>query len=214
MDPNNGISWRDLASAESGRPAQAAESLYASPDRASIFGNKDAAHALIQSAEKGNRSAAAILLLGYAEGAADVLKRIAQQHAEEPVKLASWSRTVPLRVAASVALSRAGDSEARRSILEHASEYPDNVRVFLLDALKEIDAPEILHALSQYMKDETEIPEGVPSGAARRRVADHAVDAFIDALSLPVTFERNPGGRYSQQQIDETQRLLRENVPR
>lgn len=214
MNSNNGPSWHDLSSIESGRATEAAEALYASPDKAGVVADKAAARALIESIEKGNRSAAAILLAGYAAGSDKVLKQIAAEHPDEPVKLKSWSRTVPLRIAAAVALSRSGDAGARRDILEHASEYPDNIRIFLLDVLKDFDAPEIWHLLSGYMKDETEIPEGVPSGAERRRVADHAVDAFLDALSLPVSFPRNPGGRYTAEQIDEAVRALRENVPR
>jgi len=206
--------WRGLASSDAGVAERTAEDLYVSPDKVAILGDADAARALIEGVEKGSRTAASILLLGYVTGSTGLLQRLMKDHGEDAVKLMSWSRTVPLRVAALVALSRAGDSGARRTLLQQASDYPDNVRVFLLDVLKDIDAPEVLHVLSAYLKDETEIREGVPSGAERRRVADHAVDALIDTLALPVKFERNPGGRYSVQQIEETHRVLRENVPR
>lgn len=206
--------WRGLASSDAGVRERTAEDLYVSPDKVAILGDAETVRALIEGVEKGSRTAASILLLGYVTGSTGLLQRLMKDHGEDAVKLMSWSRTVPLRIAALVSLSRAGDGGARRTLLQQAPDYPDNVRVFLLDVLRDIDAPEVLHVLSAYLKDETEIREGVPSGAERRRVADHAVDAFIDTLALPVKFERNPGGRYSVQQIEETHRILRENVPR
>ncbi len=85
--------------------------------------------------------------------------------------------------------------------------------MFLLDILRYVDAPEVWHAISEYLTDKTEIPEGVPSGAERRRVCDHAVDAFVDVFGLPVSFPRNPGGQYGAKEIDETLRLFRNSVP-
>ncbi|MBI4905472.1 MAG: hypothetical protein HY820_17700 [Acidobacteria bacterium] len=207
-------SLRNLLADDATVRERAAEGLYDSPERSTLLSSAEAAPALLASVERGNRSAAALLLLSYAPGSAPLLKKLAAEHASDLVKLRSWSRPVPLSVAATVALSRIGDADARRTLLERAAEYPDAVRVFLLDVLTDVDSPEVWHQFAAYLHDETEIPEGVPSGAARRRVADRAVDAFLDRLNLPVSFARNSGGRYTTDQIDETLRVLRERVPR
>ena len=207
-------SWQDLGSADADQVARAADALFASGRAAEVFAEQDAVEALVKAVEHGNRTAALVLLLGYAPGGIPVLRRLQLEKGDEPVKLKPWSRTVPLRVAATAALSRAGDKDARRSLLESATDYGEAERIFLLDILPFIDAPEVWHQLSTYMDDETEIPEGVPSGAPRRRVCDHAVDAFVDFLSLPVSFERRPGGRYSAQDVAETLQLFRQQAPR
>jgi hypothetical protein len=205
---------QDLLSKDRDAAARAAEVLYASADRQAAVSAKGVAAALQQAAANGLRTAPAILLLGYTPSPVALLKELTSNHGSERVKLHAWTRPVPLRVAAAVALSRAGDAAARREILEHAPQYEDATRVFLLDVLGDIDSPEVWHALSAYLADTTEIREGVPSGAERRRVCDHAVDAFVDLLGLPITFDRNPGGRYHHAAIDETRRLFRQTVPR
>jgi hypothetical protein len=205
---------QDLLSKDRDVAARAADALYASADRQSAVSAKGVSDALQQAAAKGLRTAPAILLLGYTPSAVALLKELTSSHGGDPVKLHSWSRPVPLRVAAAVALSRAGDPAARREILEHAPQYDNATRVFLLDVLGDIDSPEIWHALSAYLADTAEIREGVPSGAERRRVCDHAADALIELLKLPVSFARNPGGRYTPAEIDETRRLFRNTVPR
>lgn len=214
MSSGTQFSWQDLRSTDADQVARAADALFASGRAAEIFAEQDATEALVKAVEHGNHTAALVLLLGYAPGGIPVLQALQRQKGDEPVKLKPWSRTVPLRVAATAALSRAGDKDARLSLLENATEYDEAARVFLLDILSFIDAPEVWHQLNTYMDDETEIPEGVPSGAPRRRVCDHAVDAFVDFFSLPVSFERKPGGRYSAQDVAETLRLFRQQVPR
>lgn len=200
-NPPSNFSWPDLLSPDPDHAARAANALYSHGLSAETFADPEAAHALAQSVTAGNRTAASILLLGYAPSTAPLLHKLIREHGGDAVKLQSWSRIVPLRVAASVALSRLGDSIARRSLLENAESYPQNVRVFLLDVLPYLDAPEVLHAVSNYLRDASAIPEGVPSGAAQRRLCDHAVDAFIDRFRFPVSFPRNPGGRYKPEEI-------------
>jgi hypothetical protein len=99
-------------------------------------------------------------------------------------------------------------------LLAEIPEYEDQIRIFLLDILPYIDSPEVWHALSEYLHDTREIPEGVPSGAARRRLCDHAVDAFVNRLALPISFPQKPSGRYGVEEVEQVLKLLRQNVPR
>jgi hypothetical protein len=208
---------RNLLSSDPEQAARAADALYGSMSAAQrtaqTFLDAAAGQKVIASVEAGNRTAAAILLLGYATGADSVLTHVMRDHGDEPVKLHSWSRPVPLRVAATAALSRLGDAKARRSLLEGIDGYDSQTRVFLLDILPSIDAPEVWHALSAYMDDAHEIPEDVPSGADQRRMCDHAVDAFLDRFNFPLSFGRKPGGRYDSKEVGEVRRALRQLAP-
>jgi len=206
-----------LLSSDPDQAARAADALYestaATQRTAQTFLDAATGKTVIASVEAGNRTAAAILLLGYVKGADPVLTSLIHEHGDERVKLHSWSRPVPLRVAATAALSRLGDANARRNLLEGIDGYDSETRIFLLDILPSIDAPEVWHALSTYMDDAREIPEDVPSGADRRRLCDHAVDAFLDRFNFPVSFQRKPGGRYDSKDIGETRRALRQSAP-
>lgn len=207
-------SWRDLLSAEGEEVERAADALHASGKAAVAFAARDAAEALESAVGAGHRTAATVLLLGYSPTAAPLLARLQAGYSEEIVKLKPWSRPVPLRVAADVALSRLGDPGARRRLLEGIPDPDDAVDVFLLDVLPDIDAPEIWQALSALLEDVTVIPEGVPSGASRRRLCDHAVDAFQTFFALSLSFPANPGGRYAGAEREEVRRLFIESVPR
>jgi hypothetical protein len=209
--------WRNLLSSDPEQASRAADTLYgsisAAQRTAQTFLDDAAGKKVIASVEAGHRTAAAILLLGYVTGADSVLTRVIRDHGDERVKLHSWSRPVPLRVAATAALSRLGDAKARRSLLEGIDGYDSPTRVFLLDILPSIDAPEVWHALSTYLDDAHEIPEDVPSGADQRRMCDHAVDAFLDRFNFPVSFGRKPGGRYDSKEVGEARRALRQFAP-
>ncbi|MBV6433048.1 MAG: hypothetical protein IANPNBLG_03213 [Bryobacteraceae bacterium] len=206
------FTWGDLLAAEPDDARRASDALYAQ-----ILGKKTAAgdaEILLRSVQAGNRSATAVLLLGFVRNTGDALRSLVRRHGGELVKLHDWSRPVPLSIAAAAALSRLGDKQGRRELLEGAGSYSASERVFLLDILPYVDAPEVLHAISEYLRDSTEIAEDVPSGAARRRMCDHAADAFLDRFQFPVTFARNRHGRYTAEQIEETMRHFLATVPR
>ena len=205
---------RDLVSTDPDKAARAADALYAMPDAAETFAEPRAGEAAAKSVAQNNRTAAAVLLLGYSPAGSPVLKQLLREHGAEPVKLKAWSRTVPLSVAALAALSRLGDGDARLRLLAEIPQYDDKVRVFLLDILPYIDSSEVWHALSECLHDTREIPEGVPSGAARRRLCDYAVDAFVNRLALRISFAQKPGGRYGVEEVEQVLKLLRQNVPR
>jgi hypothetical protein len=169
---------------------------------------------LYQSVTGGNHSAAAILLLGHLPSATSggLLQDLARR--DERTKLRPWLRPVSIRLPSLAALSRQGDSGARRSLLEHIDQAPIDDIVFLLAIAREFDDPVILHALSRFLGDERLVAGGVPSGATpQRRLADLTADAIIDRLQLPVSFARRPSGRYSPEQLDEVRRLLRGAAP-
>lgn len=204
----------DLLSPVPDTAARAANALFALAGVADVFADAQAASALLQSVSQGNRTAASVLLLGYCAGAEPLLHQLASQHGNDQVKLKPWCRLVSLKTVTKVALSRQGDTSARSHLLAEVDHADAAVRVFLLDVLGYIDAPEIWHALATYLHDEQEIPEGVPSGAARRRLCDHAVDAFVAQLSLSVSFALQPGGRYPAHEIAEVTQRLVQSVPR
>jgi hypothetical protein len=204
---------RHLRSSDPDEAGRAADALYASPTAAQALADKDVGDALRHSVEQGNRTASAILLLGYLPDAAELLKKLTHEHGDTPVKLHPWSDIVPLRLAAQAALSRLGDREARERLLQSISELDIAGRLFLLDIIAFVDAPEVWHALSGYTRDIHEIRVDVPSGAPRRRVCDHAVDAFLDRFAFKVSFERKPGGRYAPGEIEEIRRALRSSTP-
>lgn len=204
----------DLLSAEPDTAARAANALYALDDVADVFADAKAGAALLKSVSGGNRTATSALLLGYCAEAKPLLHQLASQHGNDQVKLKPWSRLISLKTATEVALSRQGDASARSLLLAKIPHADAPARVFLLDVLGYIDAPEIWHALAAYLQDEQEIPEGVPSGAAQRRLCDHAVDALVTQLSLPVSFALQPGGRYATHEIAEVAQRLVQNIPR
>ena len=105
---------RGLRSSDPDEAARAADALYRSGAATQALAESAAGESLCASVAAGNRSASAVLLLGYVPGAADLLNKLAREHGDAPVKLRPWSDVVPLRLAALAALSRLGDSEARR----------------------------------------------------------------------------------------------------
>jgi hypothetical protein len=205
---------QDLRSSDPDTAARAADGLFAMGSAREIFADRQAGEALRESIARNNRTAATVLLLGYLPDSAPLLQQLVRAHGAELVKLKPWSRMVPLRVAATAALSRLGEREDRHRFLAEIPEYEDSIRIFLLDLLAYIDSPEVWHALGEYLNDTREIPEDVPSGAARRRVCDHAVDAFLARFALPVSFQQLPGGQYGAKEIEEVRQRFRQTVPR
>ena len=204
---------RDPDPETQGRSALA---IYESPRPEEILRDAAAAAAVRTSVAEGNRSAAAILLLGYdpSPRSAELLKDIRQTYAGKRAKLKPWSPAVPLPLVVDVALSRLGDAGARRSLLEGIEEASVEVLAFLLGVLREVDDPAVLHALSKALDDERPVAGGVPSGAEpARRLADVAVNAFIERLGLAVRFTRDPARRYARQDIEDVKRLLKGSLP-
>ena len=196
--------------------SRAAAGIYRVDRPEKVFAEARNADALRKSVKGGNQSAAAILLLGYAPGAASVslLRPLRAELPDQGTKLHEWSDVVPVSQVATVALSRLGDAEARKALLADVAGASPGTLVFLLEVARDIDDPSVLHALAGALDDEREIGGGVPSGAApRRRLCDLAVDTLADRLDLKVGFTRNPAGRYGPRQIDEVRQLIRGSIP-
>jgi hypothetical protein len=159
-------------------------------------------------------SAAAILLLAYCPGKETERVLGPLTHEESlKTKLHSWERPVSVALPSLIAGSRVGLSRAREALLERIEAGPLDELQFILVANREIDAPEVLHALARTLDDDRLVPGGVPSGVPQRRLRDLAVDAYVQRLQLKPVFPLNPAARYSQPQIDEIKRLLRAAVP-
>jgi HEAT repeat protein len=161
-------------------------------------------------------SAAAMLLLARDpnDETRQLLRQVMHAHTGKQTKLELDSPAVPLETAAAVALSAAGDSQARRELHRLASSDDPTIRRFLLEVIGDIDDPPTLQQMRQYLSDQRETPGGVPHGATpSRRIADLAADALIDRLNLAVSFARRPAGRYDPDQLAEVDSKVRASIP-
>lgn len=195
---------------------RAAQALYQG-DPARLAGHAALGEALRAQVAGGAPAAAAVLLLGYfpGAGAETALRGLRDRDPAALAELAQWGPTVPMALAVNVALSRLGDPRARAALLETIEQGGLEELRFLLEVLREIDAPELLHALKRTLDDTRTIAGGVPSGAQlRRRLRDAAVDAFVKRLDLAVDFQLNPAGRYGDQQAAAVRRGIEAALPR
>jgi len=179
-------------------------------------GDSEAAQSLIQLLEHGTESPGAILLASAAsdERTLELLRGLRAKNGDAPAKLHNWSPVTPLYWPIDVSLSRLGDSEARNRLLGGIASADTAARLFLLEALPAIDDPSVIQQFRLYLEDETQINEGVPSGAGpRRRVKDKAVDALAKRLNMKPSFELNGAAQYTEQQIAEIRKLIRGSIP-
>lgn len=206
-----------LADADAEVQLAAAAGLYWL-DPAVLAKHPTSAKALAQSLAEGNTaSAPAVLLLGYGPAAhvTPALQKLRAQGETSRTKLEDWMPPVPVRLAAEVALSRLGDTQARRALLHAASQDDLAIRQFLLGVVRDIDAPEVLHALGAFLSDTRLTGSGAPSGAeSQRRLCDDAVNALVRRLKLKVDFPLSEAQPYSQAQIDQVRARLAEPIPR
>lgn len=146
---------------------------------------------------------------------ADKLRQLASTRGSEPCKLHDWSAPVTLEWPLRLALTRMGDTAAKRDLLASIHDAGTAERIFLLDCIHLVDDPPALHQIAAAcLHDLREILHGVPFGAApKRRLADYAVDQLVKRLKLPVAFRPGIGSRYSESQLQETAALLRQSIP-
>lgn len=205
-----------LADADAEVQQAAAAELYRL-DPAALAKHPAAAKALAQGVAGGNSaSAPAVLLLGYAPAAVatPALQKLSAQDNISRTKLEDWTPPVPVRLAADVALSRLGDHQARRALLEATTQQDLAVRQFLLGVVRDIDSPEVLHALAAFLDDTRRTGTGAPSGAeSQRRLCDDAVNALVQRLKLKVGFPLSEAQPYSAAQIEEVRVRLRQAIP-
>lgn len=170
-----------------------------------------------ESAKLGKPGAAVLLLLGYSVASPATSNEILKKSLtdERLVKLYQYSPMVPAWLPAMVSLSRLGDVQARLSLHSEIDKGNIDTLDFLLQTIESIDAPEILYALAiKTLTDEREISGGVPEGAQpSRRVADLAVDAFVERLEFEPVFEITPSRRYNKSDIHKILNLIRDAIP-
>lgn len=162
--------------------------------------------ALAASVRQGQLSAPALLLLAYCPGESSILALRTAIKDSSPVKLLEWSTPVPVSLPAYVALARLGEPDARQALLAvvHRGETSD--LEFLLSAMREIEAREVLSALTATLTDTRNSAETLPVSHSVRRLCDVAVDAFVRRLGLATSFEISEAATYDAEQIHEVRR--------
>ncbi len=205
-------SLQSLRTGEYDSAERVADALLAESFARQIVPDAATADAVIQCVQRGFRSASLVLLLGYADRARDLLQSLLAEYGDERVKLTTSSRPVPLRLPATLALARLGDVIAERAVVHALATSDAAQRVFVLNVLPYILSPAQLAATVALLSDVTEIPDDVPSGAKRRRVCDHALDACVSRFTLAPTFPLQPGGRYSDAALAEVRKSALERA--
>lgn len=206
-----------LADADEQLVPEAATALYEQCSSEQIPDRARAVKALAAAFAAGNTSSASlVLLLGYLPGQDSLaaLKKARREQADNSTKLHEWTAAVPVPLVADVALSRLGDSEARQRLLEAAAGDDLETLRFLLAVLRDVDAPNVLHAVAHTLDDKRLTGSNAPSGAdSPRRLCDDAVDAFVARLNLKAGFPLNDAQTYSAAQIKDIRRMIREALP-
>jgi HEAT repeat protein len=165
--------------------------------------------ALRRSLTLGTPAAAAYLLLGRVSDRDAISALQPFAHATQLVKLQPWMAPVPVSLPASVALLRAGHTAARDRVLQAVSGRSLAEAVFVLHTLDDIHDSAALNGLAALLSDQRETTDGLPSGAVpARRVADLAVDSFVNRLALKVSFPLTPSRRYTGAQLTEVREAV------
>lgn len=175
-----------------------------------------AGDALRKAARGGTRSPAVPLLLGYFPGAETVmaLEELRGRDPQAQVRLRSWSIPVPVSLPVAIALSRLGAGEGRKDLLATIQKNEQGDLEFILEVLRDVDAPEVLHALAGTLDDLRPVDHRVPTGVEPRpRLCDVAAGAFVTRLKLKAGFKVNPAIQYSPAQIDEVRKAIRAAIP-
>jgi HEAT repeat protein len=163
--------------------------------------------ALAAGVARGEPSAAALLLLSYFPG--EETERALRGVAEgaPPVKLFPWSAPVAAVLPARVALARLGDAGMSRAVAAAAARGEQAEVEFLLAALRDVEAPEVLRALAGALSDTRKAAVVLPVSGPARRVCDVAVNAFVRRLRLATSFALSEVTPYEAEQIAEVRRL-------
>lgn len=198
--------------------ARAALALYEHFDPPQLAKDESFGKALRGSLDQGNDAAAAILLLAWFpnEESRSSILALRERAGEGLSELHSWTPAVRTSLVGNVALSRIGDRDARLSLLERIGAGDLKELSFLLSVLREIDSPEVTHALAKAtLADEREVQDGVPSGAEPElRLCDLAVVAFSKDLGLEMKFPVDEPRRFTAAEIEAVRQALRESLPR
>ena len=157
------------------------------------------------------------MLLGYFPGkeTESLLREVRDRKERSQTKLFEWFPVVMVSLPANVALSRLGDKRSRMALLDAIEASRPAELEFLLTAIREIDAPEVLYSLKRALDDQREVSAGVPSGAEpKRRLCDEPVNAFVKRLQLNVGVELSSARRYSKAEIDAVRNGIDASIPK
>lgn len=194
-----------------------AYTMYSGSDVEKLMQQSEIASALRASVRRGNISASAFLLLGHdpSDEALETLKAVEEANSDQLTKLNAWDKPIKVADALLVPLIKVGDPRARDRLLNLIESADTATLTFLLQVLPEIDSPEVLHALSRTLDDETVIGGGAPHGIDNpRRLADAAADAFIERLRLELGFKVNLARRYDDKQLATVKVAIKNAIPR
>jgi HEAT repeat protein len=211
-----------LARAVSDSSAEVAEraslALYERFDPDQVAANAEAAKAVLGSIAAGQPTAATLVLAGYLPGEAtqQALREFLDRPASNyETRLFAGSSPISARLPAQLALARLGGKEAMRSVAELTERAPVAEWQFLLAAIRDINAPRLLHAVKRALDDPRETSAGIPSHAGpKRRVCDEAANALVNRLKLKTSFALSTTLRYSPEQLAEVRRLIDEMLPK
>lgn len=209
---------RALSDASADVAERASLALYERFDPDQVAANPEAAKALLGSIAAGQPTAATLVLAGYLPGEArqQTLRRFIENPSSNyETSLHAGSSPVSARLPAQLALARLGDKEAMRSVAELTERAPVAEWQFLLAAIRDINAPRMLHALKRALDDQRETTAGLPSHTGpKRRVCDEAANALATRLKLKTSFPLTTTQRYSSEQLAEVRRLIDETIPK
>ncbi len=194
----------------------AAAAIYDGYPPKTVAAEPGAGDKLRQAARGGARSPAVPLLLGYFPGADTVsaLEDLRKRDPEAQVRLRSWSIPVPVSLPVAMALSRLGAGDGRKELLAAIQKGEQGELELMLEALRDVDAPEVLHALARVLDDTRPVDNRVPAGVEPRpRLCDVAAGAFVTRLKLKVGFKVNPAIQYSPGQLNEVRKAIRASIP-
>ncbi|MFO1372586.1 MAG: HEAT repeat domain-containing protein [Candidatus Competibacteraceae bacterium] len=205
-----------LADSQQDMRRRAALALYERYDPIQLAARPEIGDALRASVNQGNDAAAAVLLLGYFPGEPTqaALTALNERVADGQTELDSWAPVVPVKLVIAVSQSRLGDQKARLALLRKSADGTLAEREFLLSVLREVDAPEVLHALAQTLNDTREVSGDLPAGVSpRRRLCDKAVVAFVRRLELPINFQISESRRFTPAEIASVRRAIAASLP-
>jgi HEAT repeat protein len=197
--------------------ARAALALYERHDPLQLAERPELGEALRASLDQGNDAAAAILLLSYYPGDPTLatLQALDERAGGAQTELAAWTPVVPVTLVAAISRSRIGDRVARQALLQASTDGSLAEREFLLSVLREIDSPQVLHALASALDDTREIGGGVPSGIQpQRRLCDLAVVKLVNRLNLKTNFTVSDQRRFTPTEIDAVWQAMAAGLPR
>ncbi len=197
---------------------RASMALYERFDPDQVAANADVIRAVLGSINAGNPAGATLVLAGYMPGAKteEALRMFLKRpESRKPTIFLADSNPVTAYLPALLALARLGDKDSMSEMASRAERADVDEWLFLLAAIRDVNAPRILHAIKSALDDTRETAAGIPSHASpKRRICDEALNALVKRLGLKSSFSISTTQRYSPQELAEVRRLIDEFLPK